>query len=86
MTTRHVRGYATTIGDVWDRLRDAGVSAPIDGRLIHHVFVGAASLVYVNAPEFELLHGESPGSDDWIERHTEGLVAMLLPGLYVRPT
>jgi TetR/AcrR family transcriptional regulator len=81
MTERHVSGYASTMRRMWDRLRDAGVAAPIDGRLIHHVLVGASSLVYVNAPEFELLHGESPVTDAWIERHTDGLVLLLLPGL-----
>jgi AcrR family transcriptional regulator len=85
MTERYVRVYAGAVGAVWDRLVEAGVAAPIDGRLIHHVLVGAASLVFVNAPEFELLNGEAPTSDVWVDRHAEGLVAMLLPGL-VRAT
>lgn len=81
MTDRYVRPYAEVMRAMWDRLRDAGVAAPIDGRLIHHVLVGAASLVFVNAPEFELLHGESPSTTDWIAAHADGVVAMLLPGL-----
>jgi len=80
MTERHVSVYADAMRTLWDRLREAGVAAPIDGRLIHHVLVGAASLVFVNSPEFELLHGEAPDSDEWITRHADGLVAMLLPG------
>jgi hypothetical protein len=47
--------------------------------LFHYVLVGAASLLYVNAPEARLLTGIEPTSPRWVETHAEGLVAMLLP-------
>ena len=81
MTEHHVKPYFDALQPVWLRLVDAGIAAPIDARLIHHVLVGAASLVFVNAHEFELLVGEDPTSADWVERHADGLIAMLLPGL-----
>ncbi|HEY2772448.1 MAG TPA: hypothetical protein VGK20_00215 [Candidatus Binatia bacterium] len=64
---------------IWRRLRQAGVAAPIDDRLLHYVLVGAASLVYVNAPEARLLTGVDPFSRRRVEEHAAALVALLLP-------
>jgi len=79
MTERHVNALYDTVRSLWRRLRDAGIAAPIDDRLFHYVMVGAASLVYVNAPEARLLTGIEPTAQQWVEAHAEGLVAMLLP-------
>jgi AcrR family transcriptional regulator len=79
MTERHVKPLYDTVGPLWRRLRAAGIAAPIDVRLFHYVLVGAASLVYVNAPEARLLTGIEPTAHRWVETHAEGLVAMLLP-------
>jgi len=43
------------------------------------VMVGAASLLYVNAPEARLLARIEPTADRWVKTHAERLVAMLLP-------
>jgi AcrR family transcriptional regulator len=79
LTERHVKPLYDTVRALWRRLRKAGIAAPIDDRLLHYVMVGAASLVYVNAPEARLLTGIEPTADQWVETHAEGLVAMLLP-------
>jgi AcrR family transcriptional regulator len=79
MAERHVRPLYRTVRLLWRRLREAGIAAPIDERLFHYVMVGAASLVYVNAPEARLLTGVDPTSHRWVEAHADGLVAMLLP-------
>jgi AcrR family transcriptional regulator len=79
MTERHVKPLYDTVRPLWRRLRAAGIAAPIDDRLFHYVMVGAASLVYVNAPEARLLTGIEPTSPRWVESHADGLVAMLLP-------
>jgi TetR/AcrR family transcriptional regulator len=79
MTERHVKALYETVRPLWRRLREAGLAAPIDDRLFHYVMVGAASLVYVNAPEARLLTGIEPTAPRWVETHAEGLVAMLLP-------
>ena len=81
MTQRHVQPLYEAVRPLWRRLRDAGIAAPIDERLFHYVFVGAASLVYVNAPEARLLTGIEPTADRWVQTHADGLVAMLLPNL-----
>lgn len=79
MTERHVKPLYELIRPLWRRLRAAGIAAPIDDRLFHYVMVGAASIVYVNAPEARLLTGIEPTDARWVETHAEGLVAMLLP-------
>ena len=79
MTERHVQPLYGTVRRLWRRLRKAGIAAPIDDRLFHYVLVGAASMVYVNAPEARLLTGIDPTAARWVEIHAEGLVATLLP-------
>lgn len=84
MTQRHVKPLYDAVRPLWRRLREAGIAAPIDDRLFHYVLVGAASLVYVNAPEARLLTGIEPTADRWVENHADGLVAMLLPNVPLR--
>jgi TetR/AcrR family transcriptional regulator len=79
MTERHVKPLYDTVRPLWRRLRQAGIAAPIDERLVHYVIVGAASLVYVNAPEARVLTGIEPTARRWVDSHAEGLVATLLP-------
>ena len=81
MTNTHVKPFFDGIRPAWQILRDAGVAAPIDNEIVYYVLVGAASLPYVNAPEFRLLTGRDPKSPTWIDSHADGLVAILLPGL-----
>ena len=81
MVDRHVRPLYDAIRDVWQRLRDAGIAAPIDPTMVHYVIVGAASLPFVNAPEARLLTGAEPTDHAWVDAHADGLVATLLPGL-----
>jgi TetR/AcrR family transcriptional regulator len=85
MTERHVKPLYETVRPLWRRLRRAGVAAPIDDRLFHYVMVGAASLLYVNAPEARLLTGIEPTAARWVEAHADGLVATLLPGAAREP-
>jgi hypothetical protein len=81
MTETHVKPFFDGIGPAWQMLRDAGVAAPIDSKILYYVLVGAASLPYVNAPEVRLLTGRDPNNPKWIAAHADGLVAILLPGL-----
>jgi AcrR family transcriptional regulator len=80
MTNRHVRPLYETLRPVWRRLRRAGIAAPVDDRFVHYVLVGAASLLYVNAPEARLLTGVEPTAGRWVGAHADGLIGMLLPG------
>src|ERR1700761_5077559 len=81
MTETHVKPFFDGIRPAWRVLREAGVAAPVESEVLYYVLVGAASLPYVNAPEFRLLTGRDPNSPKWIRAHADGLVAILLPGL-----
>jgi AcrR family transcriptional regulator len=81
MVDRHVRPIYNATRAAWQRLRDAGIAAPIDAALVHYVIVGAASLPFVDAPEARLLIGAEPTDAVWVDAHAAGLVATLLPGL-----
>jgi TetR/AcrR family transcriptional regulator len=81
MTQTHVKPFFDGIRPAWQILRDAGVAAPIDSEILYYVLVGAASLPYVNAPEFRLLTGRDPKDPNWIDAHAHGMVSILLPGM-----
>jgi AcrR family transcriptional regulator len=81
LTETWVTPYFQGLQPIWRRLRRAGIAAPIDAKLIHHVLMGAASLPFVNAHELQLLIGIDVTSERWIERHAKGLIALFLPGL-----
>lgn len=62
-------------------LQDAGLASPaITDETLYHTVIGAASLLYANAPEAQLL-GIDPSDPELVERHADGLVALFLPGL-----
>ncbi len=63
---------------VWDDLVEAGEATPIPPRLLYHVLVGAASLLYANAPEARLLFGVEPSDPAIVESHSQALVTMFL--------
>lgn len=63
----------------WEALRGTGVAAAVDPDVLYHSIIGAASLLYANAPEAELL-GIDPADPSVIERHADSLVALFLPG------
>jgi AcrR family transcriptional regulator len=81
MVERHVRPIYDLIRVVWQRLYDAGITAPVDPTKVHYFIVGAASMPFVNAPEARLLTGVEPTDAAWVDSHADGLVATLLPGL-----
>jgi AcrR family transcriptional regulator len=81
LTETKVKPVFDGIRPAWEALRDADIAAPIDHEILYYILVGAASLPYVNAPEVRLLTGRDPSDANWIDRHADGLVAILLPGL-----
>ena len=81
MIERHVRPWYDATTAAWERLRDAGIAAPIDAANVYWVIVGAASLPFVNAPEVRILAGAEPTDPAWVATHADGVVATLLPGL-----
>jgi AcrR family transcriptional regulator len=81
LVERHVQPIYDLVRTTWERLREAGIAAPIDPSMVHYVIVGAASLPFVNAPEARLLTGTEPTEPAWVDAHADGIIATLLPGL-----
>ena len=80
MVDTHIQALYDTIKLTWQRLLAAGIAAPVDPTFVHYAIVGAASLPFANAPEARLLSGCDPMDSEWVDRHADGVVAMLLPG------
>jgi TetR/AcrR family transcriptional regulator len=74
----HVRPGFGMLSSQWEGLRRAGQVPDVDPLIAYYTFVGAASLLYVNAPEARRLTGRDPGDPAVIEAHADALVALLL--------
>jgi len=61
----------------WQELVTNEVVAPIDVDLMYHTIIGAAALIYANAPEAVLM-GIDPSDPDLIKRHADALVMLFL--------
>ena len=46
---------------------------------IHYMMIGAVSIPYAVAPEFELVTGEDPFSKEMVDAHVESVLALFLP-------
>lgn len=79
LVEHHVGHRQAALSEVWSQLQRKGLVAAIDVDLLYHTVIGAASLLYANAPEATLM-GLDPSGPDVVERHADALVAMFLPG------
>lgn len=74
----HTRGRFEALMANWSRLRSAGEVPDVDEVIAYYSLIGAASLVYVNAPEARRLQSAEPMSDDFVQRHSDAVVTMIL--------
>jgi TetR/AcrR family transcriptional regulator len=72
-----LRDRHRSLSSAWQQLVDDGAVAPIDIDVVYHTVIGAASLLYANAPEAQLL-GIEPSDPELIERHADTLVTLFL--------
>lgn len=75
---RHTRRRFEALMANWSRLRSAGEVPDVDEVITYYSLVGAASLVYVNAPEARRLQSSEPMNDDFVQRHSDAVVTMIL--------
>ncbi|MEO1055894.1 MAG: TetR/AcrR family transcriptional regulator [Actinomycetota bacterium] len=73
----HLGPRQVALASTWQSLLRRGIAAPIEADAVYHTLIGAASLLYANAPEAELM-GLDPQA--LVERHADALVAVFLPG------
>jgi TetR/AcrR family transcriptional regulator len=79
-----VDNYARTAYDrvltTWREVRASGAGVAIDERLVYHLFIGAASLLWANAPEAKLLDASLVASDESVlQAHADAMVSFFLP-------
>jgi TetR/AcrR family transcriptional regulator len=71
--------YERVLG-MWREVRALGAGIEIDERLVYHLFIGAASLLWANAPEAQLLDPSISAHDPAvINAHADALVHFFLP-------
>ena len=68
------------LAQAWTELQNREVAAPLNHAMLYHTILGAASLLYANAPEAQLM-GIDPTDPNAVKSHADGLVALFLPGL-----
>lgn len=74
---RHLRAHFEATTSAWSELRVSGDVPDIDPTIVYYSILGAASLVYVNAPEARRL-GRDPLTTAFADAHAAALVLMLL--------
>jgi TetR/AcrR family transcriptional regulator len=72
-----LRNRHASMTAAWSELVADGIVAPIDADVVYHTVIGAASLLYANAPEAELL-GIDTSAPSLVDRHADALVSMFL--------
>jgi AcrR family transcriptional regulator len=73
----HLAARQAGLARAWARLVESGAAAPIEPDLIYHTLIGAASLLYSNAPEARAF-GIEPADPELVARHADALVALFL--------
>jgi TetR/AcrR family transcriptional regulator len=64
----------------WRQVRASGNGADIDERLVYHLFIGASSLLWANAPEAQLLNASLVATDESVlAAHADAIVSFFLP-------
>ncbi len=81
LTERHTASLYQLTTDMWKELSATGRVAPIEPMLVHHMFIGAASLVFQNVGEAEILLGVDPRAPEVLDRLVDSLVTLFVPGL-----
>jgi len=74
----HVRLPFEAHRDRWERLRAEGLVIDVDALHAFYLVLGAATLVYTNAPEARLLTGLEPTEPELVEAHADALVRMIV--------
>jgi TetR/AcrR family transcriptional regulator len=65
----------------WREVRQSGQGVDIDDRLVYHLFIGASSLLWANAPEAKLLDPSLVATDESVlMAHADAMVTFFLPG------
>ena len=81
LADRFVRPMSDAIGAHLARAQADGVVASISPVSLRYIVLGAAGLVFSQAPECRYITGIDPTDPEFAERHADGLVQLLMSGI-----
>ena len=81
LADRFVRPMSDAIGAHLARAQADGVVAPISPVSLRYIVLGAAGLIFSQAPECRYITGVDPTDPEFAERHADGLIRLLTSGI-----
>jgi AcrR family transcriptional regulator len=79
LADHHVRPLNLAIRRLIEAAAGSGGIAPIAPEILHYIALGAAGLVYSQAPECSYVTGVDPTREGFADAHADALVRLLLP-------
>ena len=83
LVDRFLRSGAEAELLIFQHAQDLGLMPKGDSLHIRYLFIGAATSIFTFAPEFALLSGTDPFSDDLIERHVNYMITLFCDNEYL---
>jgi AcrR family transcriptional regulator len=77
LADRFVRPMSEAVGAHIERAQAAGLLAPISAVSLRYIALGAAGLIFSQAPECKYLTGVDPTEPEFAERHADALIHLL---------
>ena len=81
LADRFVRPMSEAIGAHLARAQADGLVAPISAVSLRYIVLGAAGLIFSQAPECRYITGLDPTDPEFAERHADGLIQLLTAGI-----
>ena len=78
LVDHHVKPAAAALSAIAERARARGMLKDIPPASLHYIVVGAAGLIFSQAPECRYLMGVDPADESVAEAHADALVRVLL--------
>jgi TetR/AcrR family transcriptional regulator len=78
LADHHVKPMAAAVRRLVERAQARGVLPLLPPVSLHYIALGAAGLVFSQAPECARVHGVDPTREAFAEAHADALVALLL--------
>jgi AcrR family transcriptional regulator len=78
LADHYVKPMVTAVGQLFERAQAHGAVPPVPAPSLHYIALGAAGLLFSQAPECAYVTGVDPTSESFAEAHADAVVRMLL--------
>lgn len=78
LVDHHVKPVAAALSAIAQRARARGILPDIPAASLHYIVIGAAGLIFSQAPECKYMMGVDPADESVAEAHADALVRVLL--------